>query len=346
MNKDQISPQQFMILFWGSLLAPLAEGLARVTLPYTGKASYLAPLLALPVLLLVGGMVWRLSKQRNPNQTPHPMMIFLGYLYGVWGVCLIGVRLRLCAERLVNTGYRDGSLWLLIPVIALFVGWLSCGSLPSFARTATMFFAGITVLLGVILLLSVDEVRAVNVLPLWTQHNDGMASSVVGLVGIFGYGIFATLFLPKVAWTKPNQPKTIWVTWGVTMCVVLSVILCVTIGHFGATLALQLNQPFFQLAKGVSVRGGFQRIESVASAVWSLADFILLGVLVRSVCACVPQISPRIVISVVMVVATVIASGVTTRVAEGVVWVNLLFAVGLPLCVGGMALAKKQIKKP
>lgn len=57
-HRQTISQTQLCALLWASLLAPAAELLPAVTLPWAGKAAWLTTLLAFPVLAAVG---WVLS---------------------------------------------------------------------------------------------------------------------------------------------------------------------------------------------------------------------------------------------------------------------------------------------
>ena len=46
---------------------------------------------------------------------------------------------------------------------------------------------------------------------------------------------------------------------------------------------MELENPFFALAKSVGVEGAFQRVESIVAALWTFADLAMGGILVFAV---------------------------------------------------------------
>lgn len=60
--------------------------------------------------------------------------------YIVWGELLLALRLRLCAQRLLTAGERDGSLWFFLPAAAALVLWMARGKLSAFARRDRSFW--------------------------------------------------------------------------------------------------------------------------------------------------------------------------------------------------------------
>ncbi|MFI3249449.1 MAG: GerAB/ArcD/ProY family transporter [Eubacteriales bacterium] len=344
MDRNKISPQQFVVLFWGSLLAPLAEFLATVTLPIAGRASFLVPLVALPILILYGKILWKvgenqggLSKSTSKKIGFHWKLILV--IYALWGIFLFGLRLRLCAERLMATGYRNGSVWLFVPIIALFLLWMTFGTLGSFARTSTLYFSALVVVLFVVMALSVQEISITRALPLWTNSFEGVWSGTLSLLGVLSYGCYAGFFLGEVEWGESTRRfqftgrKSIWVVWCTLICISLAIILFITIGNFGVTLASELEQPFFQLAKGIGIQGAFQRVESVVAAIWSLADFLLLGVLLRGSVRCLSCFfeEPKKNLPLLVLVGAVIALSVDPKISPSILGVQSVFALGLPL---------------
>ena len=56
------------------------------------------------------------------------------------GELLLALRLRLCAQRLLTAGERDGSLWFFLPAAAALVLWMARGKLSAFARAGQFFW--------------------------------------------------------------------------------------------------------------------------------------------------------------------------------------------------------------
>ena len=170
MKQDRISTRQLGALLWAGLMAPAAELLPAVTLPLAGRAAWLSALAALPVVLLIGWTLTKLDLSRDglAGAVCRGMGPWAGkgvlLLYMIWGELLLALRLRLCAQRLLTAGERDGSLWFFLPAAAALVLWMARGKLSAFARAGQLFFLVLAVTGGAILLLSLPQVRAVRLI--------------------------------------------------------------------------------------------------------------------------------------------------------------------------------------
>ena len=94
MKNERLTQRQLLALLWAGLLAPAVEALPVDA----GPGTWLSTLIALPVLAAVL-VLWR------GGELPK----LLAALYGLWGVVLLAVRLRLCAQRLLGAGWMG--LW-------------------------------------------------------------------------------------------------------------------------------------------------------------------------------------------------------------------------------------------
>lgn len=63
----------------------------------------------------------------------------------VWALGLLALRLRLCAGRMLSSGYRDGALPYFLLAAAGVVFWLAGGSLAAFARAGQLFLTVLAV---------------------------------------------------------------------------------------------------------------------------------------------------------------------------------------------------------
>lgn len=351
-SKDNISVTQFMILFWGGLFAPLVESLLTVAPSIAGKGAFLTPLVILPFLLLWGYMVTDFCGATKGFA--QGLMDSFGKLggkclllgYFLWGILLLALQLRLCAMGFLAVGYQEGSLLFLLPAVAVFVWWMSGTSLGSFARAASIYFGILLTVIIAVLALSAKEVELTRVFPLWTEDISPVTLGSLPVMGLFGYGIYAAFFLGEV-----NSSLTLgrsWIIWSVVGCVFWTIFLFIATGTFGIPLLMEMEQGFFQLSKGVSVEGGFQRMESVVLALWTLADFILLGVLLRGTAQCGKKLinwtqSP-LIMSAILLLSTVIALVYPQihRISEDfILWGNWFFAWLLPC---GLFFLKKVLQ--
>lgn len=333
-GKNRISVTQFMILLWGAILSPMMELLLSVTSEVANYGAFLCPLLAIPFLLIAAYVIRELCGEKGGKGAKSVkdgtsgeingyakgltscFCPFSGKailcIYGLWGIILLALRLQLSALSFRSVGYKEGSLYFLLPVVALLVLWMATSSFGGFARASTLFFGALITMFLLVLGLSAPEVNITYVLPLWTQDILPIFQSTIAVLGIFGYLIYGSFFLGDVAWVK--NPKTngrFWISWTVTGCVLLSLLIFIATGTFGASLLKDMSQPFLQLAKGVRIEGAFQRIESLTASLWTLADFILIGVLLRGTAYAfgksMKSLKNEYIMFVVMAIATLIA---------------------------------------
>ena len=286
MEQDKISQTQLNVLLWAGLMAPAAELLPAVTLTAAGRGAWLSGLVVLPVWLILGWMMAKLG--RKLGGLTEAILYGLGPVAGrlvlaaylLWGELLLALRLRLCAQRLIAAGERDGSLWFFLPVSAFLVLWMARGKLSAFARAGQVFFAVLLTGMGVVLGLSLCHMRQENLFPLWLKDIVPILESSVPLAGIMGYGIFACFLLADTE--ADDRKRRNWFWWSTAGFLALTLEQASVIGNLGSQLAQQINSPFFAMAKNVGVEGAFQRVESMIAAIWTFADFCLMGVLAFS----------------------------------------------------------------
>lgn len=280
-DRDQISMSQFILLFWGCLLAPVVESLLSIAPLLGGAGSFLSPLLALPLLLLWACFGKELSTYYGgfTQAIQHILGNTLGkcvlLAYGLWGTFLLSGQLRLCATGFLAVGFQEGSLLFLLPVVAVFVWWMSGINLGSFARASTLYFAILLIVYVLVLGFSLSELSQIP--PLWWEDLPEIGAGTLPVMGVLGYGVYTLFFYPQVA--EPRGKP--WISSAILGCFAISALLFVATGVFGIDLLVELKEPFFQLAKGIAISGGFQRVEALVLALWTLADFLLLGVLLR-----------------------------------------------------------------
>ena len=256
-------------LLWGAVLAPAAELLPALLAG--GRGGWLVPLAALPLLLaglwaagrLAGeeGLAAALARRRGGR--------LLLIIYMVWGGLLLALRLGLCARRLMAAGYRDGSMAFFLLGAAALILFLGMEELPALARTGRIFLWALGLTGGAVLLLALPRVEITRLFPLWSEEVLPLLSGALPAAGALGWGFYGAFLLR-------GRPGMKWVTGG---CVVLTGALALLLGALGPGLTMQLEDPFFALAKTVGLEGAFQRGESLAAAVWTLADLAMGAVL-------------------------------------------------------------------
>ena len=262
---------------WAAVLAPTVGMLPGGTARIAGEGAWLAPLVALPAALLLGCVLTRLSRQGLAQAFLRLLGGVAGriltIIYIMWALILACARLRLSGQRLLFTAQREVGLWFFLSVLVAVVAWLAWGEADAFVRSAAIFSRILTLALEAILGLTAFQVRAENLWPLWVGDVLPVLKAAVPALGVLCYGIYAAFL-----WEGDGDGGG-WKRRTVGGCGVLSLLVLSVLGNMGAELTAALEAPFITLSKHVGVKGAFQRVESLISALWLLGDLALIGLL-------------------------------------------------------------------
>ena len=353
MRGDKITHTQLTALLWAGVLAPAAELLPALTIQAAGRGGWLAPLWAAPLVLLGGWLLAALNGEEGParrlRRTLGPWAgraVLLVYL--VWLDLLLALRLRLCAQRLLAAGDRDGSLWFFAAVTAGLALWMGLGRLAAFARAGQLFLAVLLAVGGAVLLLSAGQVRPERFLPLSWEEQGAAVRAALPAAGVLGWGLCGGFLTGQVA-RREDRGRWHGLFWGVGGCVLLAAAVGVILGNLGAGLAGRLDSPFFALAKSVGVQGAFQRVESVVSALWTFSDLSMAGMLLFALRCLWEEIGPagkgRAGAAVLLALALFLALAAFSGDGTAAIWSwnivpvgNLLLGLPVPALLNGLCL--------
>lgn len=345
MKRDTISHTQLTALVWAGVLAPAAELLPAVTLPLAGKGAWLAPAAAIPLVLLGGWLLGSLSRGRGLAGSIREILgpvagrgVLL--IYMVWALVLLALRLRLCAQRLLSAGLRDGTMWFFLLAVAGMALWMGQGKLSAFARAGQLFLALLLATAGVVLALALVRARPELVLPLWREDVVPVLTSALPAAGALAWGLFGAFLTGSVSGSG-KKGGWHWLFWGLGGCLLLTLAQWTILGNLGPALAGRLDNPFFALAKSVGVEGAFQRVESVVIALWTCADLTLCVLLLFALRAMAVELSPKIQEKPVAAGAALVGAAAALAAfsrGETEYWSrvivpagNLILALGLPV---------------
>ena len=335
MEENQLSRRQGAALLWAGTLAPAVELLPGITLAWGSKGVWLAPLVALPLVLagtwMLGRGTGRTDLARRLRTGLGPLGVPVLLLYMTWGVVLLAIRLRLWAGRLLAAGHRDGGLWFFLIVSAAMVLWLGTGRLTAFARAGQLFLTILLTAAGAVLLLSLAQVRPERVLPLWVEDGWPVLGSGLSAAGVLSWGVYGAFLIGG----KADERRGGWFVPSAVGCFLLALSQWVILGCLGPVLAGTLENPFLALAQGVGIEGAFQRVESVIAALWSLADLTMAGVLVfalRAMAAALGWRERRTAIGAILLAAVLALSFLGER--RAMEWNRTIFPwLGLAMAV-------------
>lgn len=291
MEQDGISVRQRLVLLWTGLLSPAIRFLPGAGARTAGEAGWLSTLAALPAVLALSWGLFRLLRAAPEGEglfsvfrqvLGGALSRVLGAVYLLWGLFLLSLNTRQCAQRFLSTEYRNGPIFLYIAVLLGMVLWLARGKVAAFARAGEIFYLILTVTLVVVLALAAFQVEAENLLPVWTEDVPGALHAGVSAAAVLGYGVYGA-FLAGGVRVEGDRKRVL--VWPAVFCLLLSALQLMVVGSFGPALVGRMEQPFFMMVKGIGVQGVFQRFESVVIALWALSDLAFLGILATACCA-------------------------------------------------------------
>ena len=264
MKQDILSRGQWGALLWAAALAPAAELLPGIALGLAGRGAWLSPLAALAFLLPV---LWlgRRGDARDLRKSGGGKVLLA--LCALWMELLVALRLGLCARRMLWAGERDGAVWYFLLTLAAIVLWMGEGRLTAFGRAGQLFLAVLLTAAALVLGLSVPQVRADRILPVWTGDIVPVLRTGLSTAGTLGWAVLPMLLLPA----QERKGKNI-LFWGAGGCVLLTLAQVIILGNLGGGLSARSDSAFFALTKSVGIEGAFQRVESAVAAVWMLSD--------------------------------------------------------------------------
>ena len=125
---------------------------------------------------------------------------------------------------------------------------------------------------------SIQDLTPENVLPVWVSDLPGAAAATLVPLGVAGAGVFMAFLGGQITVVEGDRRRC--VRWLAAGCLVMAALQFAVLGQLGPDLSAQLEEPFFEVARGVGINGAFQRVESVVVALWAFSDLALLGLLV------------------------------------------------------------------
>ncbi len=268
-------------------LAPVTRLLPKATAQIAGSASWLAPLCALPLLLLFLLVLTQLMKMRREGEgLGEVVMRRAGRTAGSICLCLIavfqlfsaGFILRTGAHRLISTIYPAAGPRFFMAAMLLMGTLAALGPVKALPRAARVFAPVLLAVMLLALVLSLDSVDARNLLPVTKSSTGELFFSSLAVVEIYGGVLYCSAFIEDRA---PLQGRRFasHAGWLALICALLTFFCAVIIGCYGAQLVSRFSYPFFSTVRDVTLMKTIERIEALVATLWVLSDFIIFSLL-------------------------------------------------------------------
>lgn len=279
--------RQLMALIFVSSLAPAVRLIPKFNAQTAGSASWVAPIVALPFLVLY---VWFLSaflaERRSGEGLGEMIMRTNGRVFGsvVLGgtaaflIFCCGFILRSGAERFICTIYPAGNAWPFV-IVMLALGLIAAlGPRKALLRSARIFSPMLVVVLVLVLIFALTNIDFNLILPLTKGDPDKL-----GFAAIPMFEIYAGIFVYSAFFERPRElarsRAKAYSLWLVPVCLLFCLLCAAAIGNYGAELISRFNYPFFAMIQNVAVFKTIERIEALVVALWVLPDFIIFAMM-------------------------------------------------------------------
>ena len=292
-KNDRINRNQLLAAAFVGLLSPMIRRTPTVMVRSAGRASWIAPLAAIPVLLLLTLLLKLLFRTKQEGEGLGEIILkalggtlgrALLMLYALWALFYAGFLLSSGGERLASTVYPYSTAELFIIVTAALALIAALGRVCVLARSAAVFRPLLMGVFIVVLVFIMPDVRSENLLPVTGSDTLPIICAALPVVNTGGVFIYLSFFERNV--NGPVKALNI-VPWLIAYAVISCLLCITTVGVYGAELIANTPNPFFIMTRGVSIFGTFERLEALIIAVWLLADFVLISALLLIARLCI-----------------------------------------------------------
>ena len=262
------------------LLPPATRLLPGLCARLAGRAAWLCPIAALPVLLIVAWLMKKLTANAAEGENLAGLIRRgLGrwaggavlIVYGLWLVAYAGFSLRSSASRFIYTIYPGAPPWPFV-IAGLVMGLFAVlAPVKALARASELFRWLLVLALVPILVLGFLEADVETLTPVYFSDAVPVLEGALSALGTGAFLLVNIGFLER----GPGELRRGRFCLGAVL--LMALLIAVTVGRFGHELTGRLTYPFFALVRNTSVFGVTERIEALVTALWVLSDFVLFA---------------------------------------------------------------------
>lgn len=282
--------RQLMALCFTASLAPVTRLLPKLTARIAGSASWLAPLCALPTLLVMLALLTGLMKMRREGEGLGEVALRRAGR-GVGTVALTiaaafmvfnaGFILRTGAHRLISTIYPAAGPWVFVISMLLLGTAAVLGPTKALPRAGRVFAPVLAAVMLLTLAFSLSSVDLRNLLPVRRNEAGRLFIASLAVVEIYGGVLCAAAVLEHRAPLRSRRFLA-YARWLLPIIALLTAFCTVIVGSYGAGLTAQFAHPFFSMIRDVTLLKTVERIEALVAALWVLSDFAVFTLLLAA----------------------------------------------------------------
>lgn len=289
-NDASISQNQLGVTAFVLMLSPALRLFPAAAAAAAGKAAWLSALLSFLPAAAYLCLAWRAASWRREGEglcellaraLPGRVGRMVLLLLTLWLCVYAGFILRSGADRFIVAVYPNAPVGFF--VLSMAAAALAAAFAPyrDAARTAKLVLPAVGGVLALVLLFSLGEVQADNLLPLRGAGVSGLLAGALPGLDILAWAVYVPAFaLGEVKKGSFSLRRLLAALAG--GCAVLSLMSADVVGSFGAPLSASLSWPFFSLVRNLVFFRSVERIEALVVALWVFPDFLIVSLLLRA----------------------------------------------------------------
>lgn len=284
-NTGKASSKQMNALIFVSLLSPIIRLFPKSAVTIGGKAVWLSPLIAIPLLLILSAMIKRFMKNSGPDEGLGDMIVkatgkvigkMLLVLITLWLIFYTGFIVKSSAERLISSIYPNGQPALFIITLVAIATWMAVGELKNLGRLSEICAATIGIVLFINIVIATFKIDIKNLLPVTFYDIDNVALGAIPVINVIGISTYHAFLYGEAEKESKSNAKVL-----LLLAASVIAILITTIGTLGVAIIDSLQHSYFVMIRDIELIGVVERIEAAVIVTWVITDLVYVTVLLK-----------------------------------------------------------------
>ena len=286
-QNEKLTSKQFDALIFVSILSPIIRLFPKSAVKLGGAATWLSPLAALPVFILMALAISRMMKNQ-PEGADLAAAIKCAYgekfggfvlmLTGLWLTAYLGIILRSSAGRLIATIYPNGNIRLFAITILVVSVIIASGKLRSLGRMAEIYLSVTVLVILFVLTAAIGDFKFENLLPVRISDAEKIGLGALAMINVATANVYFMFLYAKKENTRDFRLGSVF-----RIFAVLLGIMTMTIGVLSAELIGKTQHPFFIMIRNLNILGVIERIEAMIVVLWVISDVIYFASILKIV---------------------------------------------------------------